>query len=144
MTPSLSPQADAFLVDYFQREVLPLLTPVALDPCHPFPPLSEDSFHLAVRFRRTPGFHFRYGLVLVHSTLPRVLKVPDGPSEKSVVILQNELAIQHAKKSGLERVIWLAEGTATQSPRQQAFIAQDAGFLPLDAAEVAAEFAKLQ
>src|SRR2546422_8909393 len=83
MTPSLSPQADAFLVDYFQREVLPLLTPVALDPCHPFPPLSDDSFHLAVRFRRTPGFHFRYGLVLFHSTFPRVLKLPDVPRELS-------------------------------------------------------------
>jgi hypothetical protein len=48
--------------------------------------------------------------------------VPDGPSEKSVVILQNELAIQHAKKGGLQRVIWLAEGTASQSPRQQSFL----------------------
>ena len=48
--------------------------------------------------------------------------VPDGPSEKSVVILQNELAIQRAHKSGLERVIWLTEGTVSQSPRQQAFL----------------------
>jgi polyphosphate kinase len=96
MTPSLSPQADAFLVDYFQREILPLLTPVALDPCHPFPPLIEDSFHLAVRFRRTPGSHFRYGLVLVHSTLPRVLKVPDGPSE--LPILLEEIIARHLPK----------------------------------------------
>ena len=96
MTPSLSPQADAFLVDYFQREVLPLLTPVALDPCHPFPPLSEDSFHLAVRFRRTPGFHFRYGLVLVHSPLPRVLKVPDGPSELSILL--EDIIARHLPK----------------------------------------------
>lgn len=48
--------------------------------------------------------------------------VPDGPSEKSVVILQNELAIQHARKNGLQRVIWLPEGTASQSPRQQSFL----------------------
>ena len=32
--------------------------------------------------------------------------VPDGPSEKSVVILQNEPAIQHAKSGRLQRVIW--------------------------------------
>lgn len=48
--------------------------------------------------------------------------VPDGPSEKSVTMLQNELAIRYAKKSGLQRVIWLTEGTVSQSPRQQAFI----------------------
>jgi hypothetical protein len=48
--------------------------------------------------------------------------VPDGPSEKSGVILQNELAIQQARKGGLERVIWLPEGTQSQSSRQQAFL----------------------
>jgi len=93
MTPSLSPQADAFLTDYFRREILPLLTPIALDPCHPFPPLSEDSFHVAVRFQRTSGFHFRYGLVLVHSMLPRVLKVPDGSTELPVLL--EEIIARH-------------------------------------------------
>jgi hypothetical protein len=47
---------------------------------------------------------------------------PDGPSEKSEAILQNELAIRHARTRGLQRVIWLSEGTASQSSRQQAFI----------------------
>ncbi len=48
--------------------------------------------------------------------------VPDGPSEKSIVVLQNELAIQHSKTAGLQRVIWLPEGTQSGSPRQQEFI----------------------
>ena len=39
-----------------------------------------------------------------------------------MAILQNELAIQHARNSGLQRVIWLADGTESQSSRQQAFI----------------------
>ena len=53
MTPSLSPQADAFLVDYFQREILPLLTPVALDPFLQVPGRGHD--HLPVQVRAFRG-----------------------------------------------------------------------------------------
>lgn len=48
--------------------------------------------------------------------------VPDGPSEKSVVVLENELAIQHSKTSGLKRIIWIPSGTRSESARQQQFI----------------------
>lgn len=48
--------------------------------------------------------------------------VPDGPSEKSMIVLENELAIQFSKKLGLKRIIWLPRGTRSDSPRQQDFI----------------------
>jgi hypothetical protein len=48
--------------------------------------------------------------------------VPDGPSEKSVVVLQNELAVKRSKSDALERVIWLPEGTTSDKVSQQAFI----------------------
>ena len=48
--------------------------------------------------------------------------VPDGPSEKSVVVLQNELAVQRSKSGALQRVIWLPEGTTSEQAQQQAFI----------------------
>jgi hypothetical protein len=48
--------------------------------------------------------------------------VPDGPSQKSVVVLQNELSIQRSKLGGLQRVIWLREGTESHYPEQQRFI----------------------
>jgi hypothetical protein len=48
--------------------------------------------------------------------------VPDGPSQKSVVVLQNELAIQCSQAGALKRVIWLPEGTSSQHPDQQRFI----------------------
>jgi len=48
--------------------------------------------------------------------------VPDGPSQKSVVVLQNELAIQQSKSGALSRVIWLREGTHSEQTQQQAFI----------------------
>jgi hypothetical protein len=48
--------------------------------------------------------------------------VPDGPSEKSVAVLENELAIEYVKIFGLRRIIWIPEGTNSSSPRQQEFI----------------------
>lgn len=48
--------------------------------------------------------------------------VPDGPSDKSVTILQNELAIARYKRGGLRRIISLPEGTRSDSTLQQAFI----------------------
>jgi hypothetical protein len=48
--------------------------------------------------------------------------VPDGPSQKSVVVLQNELAVQRSKSGALQRVIWLPEETASEQAQQQAFI----------------------
>jgi TIR domain len=48
--------------------------------------------------------------------------VPDGPSQKSVVVMQNELAVQKSKSGALLRVIWLPEGTHSEQAPQQAFI----------------------
>ncbi len=48
--------------------------------------------------------------------------VPDGPSQRSVTVLQNELAVQRSKSSGLQRVIWLPVGTCSKKSEQQNFI----------------------
>ena len=44
--------------------------------------------------------------------------VPDGPSRKSVVVLQNELAVTQSARAGLRRIIWVA-GTPASSEQQQ-------------------------
>ena len=48
--------------------------------------------------------------------------VPDGPSQKSEVMLQNELAAKQSKSDQLKRVIWLPVGTRSEQAQQQAFI----------------------
>lgn len=48
--------------------------------------------------------------------------VPDGPNQKSVVILQNELAVERSRQHALQRVIWLPEGTRSTQAHQQAYI----------------------
>ena len=88
-TASLSPEADHFVADYFAREVFPVLTPIALDPGHPFPHLRNKSLNLAVRFQPSaPGARLRYGVVPVPSVLPRLVEVPDS-GRRTYVLLED-------------------------------------------------------
>lgn len=48
--------------------------------------------------------------------------VPDGAGQKSVVILQNELAAARCKAAVFQRVIWLPDGLRSEQPAQQGFI----------------------
>ncbi|HWC75018.1 MAG TPA: hypothetical protein VG454_13865 [Gemmatimonadales bacterium] len=91
MAARLSVQAEAYLADYFAREILPVLTPITLDQAHPLPPPREESFQLAIRFRPTPGRRARYGVVLVPSALLRFVRVQDGETE-TVLALEEVVA----------------------------------------------------
>src|SRR5262245_61311179 len=51
----LTAEQGYFLDDYFQRTVFPVVTPLALDPGHPFPYLANRSLCLVVSLRRLTG-----------------------------------------------------------------------------------------
>jgi len=87
----LSAGASSFVNEYFWREVFPVLTPIALDPGHPFPHLRNKSLNLAVRFGpAAPGTRLRYGVVPVPSVLPRLVEIPDHG--RSFVLLDDVIA----------------------------------------------------
>lgn len=48
--------------------------------------------------------------------------VPDGPGQRSVVVLQNELAAEQSRKGRLRRIIWVPEDTVSDHPQQGAFL----------------------
>jgi hypothetical protein len=48
--------------------------------------------------------------------------VPDGPSLKSVTVLQNELAAAACRSRALRRLIWLPDGTRSGQDAQRKFI----------------------
>ncbi len=79
-------------------------------------PKGEDEYIAAVK-----GFLDQCELS-IHLVGAKYGVVPDGPSEKSVTILQNELAIEKHRKGGLRRIISLPEGTRSESAAQQEFI----------------------
>jgi len=73
---AFQPQQRAFIRRYFEREVLPVLTPLAFDPTHPFPHISNLSFNLAVVVD-DPQRGERFARVKVEDVLPRLVPIPD-------------------------------------------------------------------
>jgi hypothetical protein len=48
--------------------------------------------------------------------------VPTGPSQESMVELQNELAAAAVEETGLERIVWMPSDTRSDEPRQREFL----------------------
>jgi polyphosphate kinase len=65
----------AAMLSYFEREIFPVLTPLAVDPGHPFPHISNRSLNLAVVIT-DPAYGERFARVKVPPSLPRLLPVP--------------------------------------------------------------------
>ncbi|ELZ28928.1 polyphosphate kinase [Halosimplex carlsbadense 2-9-1] len=74
----LSADERAAMRDYFERSVLPTLTPLAFDPAHPFPFISNLSLSLAVITRETDGDGTTFTRVKIPQNLPRLVEVVDG------------------------------------------------------------------
>jgi polyphosphate kinase len=62
----------------FERRIFPVLTPLAVDPAHPFPYISNLSLNLAVVVRQSPGVPPLMARVKVPPLLPRFVVLPDG------------------------------------------------------------------
>lgn len=77
-----------FLVEEFESRIFPVLTPLSVDPGHPFPYISSLSLNLAVIVRDPVTVERRFARVKVPATLPRFVVLPDGerfvPLEKVI------------------------------------------------------------
>jgi polyphosphate kinase len=67
-----------YLVGEFEARIFPVLTPLAVDPGHPFPYISNLSLNLAVVLRDPASAERRFARVKVPSLLPRFVVMPDG------------------------------------------------------------------
>src|SRR3989449_2956909 len=66
---------------FFQEEVFPMLTPLAVDASHPFPQLLNKSHNLLVRARTGRGGEPLHAIVQVPRVLPRLIQMPRGKGE---------------------------------------------------------------
>src|SRR5690606_4080858 len=91
------------LLATFRRTVLPILTPLAVDPGHPFPRLKNKSLTLAVTLRRgtgprRAGTRRRRGasplvaVVQLPAMLPRLYPIPSSSEARAFVLLEDVIA----------------------------------------------------
>jgi polyphosphate kinase len=73
-----TPAEKAWVADYFEREVRPLLTPIGLDPAHPFPQVVNKSLNFVIELTGHDAFGRDSGIAIVKAprVLPRIIKLP--------------------------------------------------------------------
>ncbi|MFO5527383.1 MAG: polyphosphate kinase 1 [Cuspidothrix sp.] len=72
----LSEKQRSYLDNYFEEQVFPVLTPLAVDPSHPFPHISNLSLNLAVMLKNPDTDEEFFARVKVPQVLPRFLPLP--------------------------------------------------------------------
>ena len=90
----LDEEARAYAQSYFQREVDPLLTPISIDPAHPFPRVLNKALCLALLLRpkrRSSGPQV-LGVVTVPRALPRFVRLPAADGKFDYLLLQDLIA----------------------------------------------------
>ncbi len=74
---TLDQEDHAYLLDLFNRQIFPILTPLAVDQGHPFPYISDLSLNLVVRVRNPVTGEERIARVKVPPLLSRFVMLPD-------------------------------------------------------------------
>jgi len=75
----LDAEALAFAEEYCEKELDPLLTPVTVDPAHPFPRVINKALCMAFLLRRRRRSSMTYmGVITVPRSLPRLIRLPSG------------------------------------------------------------------
>lgn len=87
----LTPAQSSWVKKYFQEQVAPVLTPISLDPAHPFPRLVNKSLNFIVTLEGKDAFGRQIDLAVVPAprSLPRVVRLPDeltGGKEHHVML----------------------------------------------------------
>src|SRR6187397_1722621 len=91
-----TPGQQEWIRDYFFREMMPVLTPIGLDPAHPFPRVFNKSLNFAVELDGRDAFGRNSGAAIVQAprALPRVIRLPQaiaGAAEYAFVFLSSIL-----------------------------------------------------
>ena len=73
-----SKEQDAWLRNYFENELMPVLSPIGLDPAHPFPRILNKSLNFIVSLSGKDAFGRNTGFAVVQAprALPRLIQVP--------------------------------------------------------------------
>jgi polyphosphate kinase len=93
---------------YFDREVKPLLTPIGLDPAHPFPQVANKSLNFIVRLSGKDAFGREndIAIVKVPRSLPRIIRLPNKNNSSTIQLVTLSSVIRsHLKDLFPDRVV---------------------------------------
>ncbi|MEM8725499.1 MAG: RNA degradosome polyphosphate kinase, partial [Pseudomonadota bacterium] len=91
----LKPAAHDWLKAYFLDEILPVITPQALDPAHPFPFVANEGTGLLFTLSRDADQEQIIEMILIPGALPRFVRVP---GEEAIYISISSLIQRYADK----------------------------------------------
>lgn len=101
----LKPGKQRKLSEYFELEVFPVLTPLAFDPGHPFPHISNLSVSLAVWLRDPDTGETHFARVKVPASLPRLVPVkPLDPDDYALPAVQRFVWLEQVIAANLGRL----------------------------------------
>ena len=74
-----TPEIEDWAQDYLREQVMPVISPIGLDPAHPFPRLANKSLNFIVSLEGRDAFGRESGLAIVPAprSLPRIIRIPD-------------------------------------------------------------------
>ena len=81
------------LRNYYNNRIFPVLTPLVVDPSHPFPYISGLSLNIGVNIESTEDHDISFARVKVPSNLPRFIRTSDSKSIRFVLI--DDLIAEH-------------------------------------------------
>jgi polyphosphate kinase len=98
-TGELDPKALKFTKSFYDRRVYPMLTPVTVDPSHPFPHVLNKALCIAFLLNKKRGGNGKpyFGVLTVPRTLPRLLRVPTEDGSIHYGFLQDIISTYASK-----------------------------------------------
>ncbi|MEI6870059.1 MAG: RNA degradosome polyphosphate kinase [Actinomycetota bacterium] len=81
------------LKDYYNKRIFPVLTPLVVDPSHPFPYISGLSLNIGINIESSEDYDISFARVKVPSNLPRFIRTSDASKFRFVLI--DELIAEH-------------------------------------------------
>ena len=104
-----NPDQEAWLRDFFHRELEPILTPIGLDPAHPFPRILNKNLTFIVTLEGKDAFGRKSGMAVVQAprALPRVVRLPEDKADSpNAFVFLSSIIHAHVDKlfPGMEAV----------------------------------------